>query len=195
MSAVFTRSLEEASATLKKGGVIVCPSEGVYGISCSLECEDAIARIIDIKKRDMSKGLIIVADNLSHLLSRLDGSYLTQKTLDLMARHWPGPHTFVLRASKNFQSRAVRPDHTVAVRVTAFEPLSQLCSLSSSPLISTSANISGKNAVTSIEMLDEEIVANVDLVLDLPCGGQSEPTSIYDTLTGTLVRSGPFWKE
>jgi L-threonylcarbamoyladenylate synthase len=189
----FTKDILRAALVIQSGGVIVCPSEGVYGISCSLFNEDAIKRVISIKERDVSKGLIIVDHTLDKLSAYIDNSRLNEKAKELINKMWPGPHTFVLPIIESFNSIAEKENHTAAVRITAFEALKEICKQAGTPIISTSANISGKAATSVISQLDSVIVDRVDLVLDLPCGGQSSPTSIYDTTTNTLVRKGPGW--
>ena len=121
--------------------------------------------------------------------------FVNGKACQLMSSMWPGPHTFILPMNDDFHSIALKDNHTVAVRITAFETLANLCKESGVPLVSTSANISGHEATSEISLLDKKLLDRVQLVLDLPCGGQNAPTSIYDTLTHTLVRKGPGWKE
>jgi len=195
MTAELTEDIKRAAKVVAEGGVIICPSEGVYGLSCSFKNEDAIQRIIRIKQRDALKGLIVVDATPDYLENYIAKSDIDEYSLKLMQRMWPGPHTFILEARENLSSLALRPDNSMAVRITAFKTLSELCSAALVPLISTSANISGKPATSSIDELDSVLLERVDLVLNLPCGGQLAPTSIYDTRNHTLVRKGPSWKE
>lgn len=195
MSTIYTDSIEQAASVIANGGVIVCPSEGVYGISCSVFNDEAIKRIIAVKHRSSSKGLIIVDSSFEYLKEYLDESRVDEKAMSLMDWMWPGPHTFVVPVIPQFQNAAVRDDHTSGVRISAFKPLADICRLAKSPIVSTSANISGLSATSELNKIDPLIADNVDLVLTLPCGGQSAPTSIYNTLTHTLIRQGPMWDE
>ncbi len=195
MTALFTDSIEKAAKVIAEGGVIVCPSEGVFGISCSVFNEEAIKRVIAVKHRSSSKGLIIVDSSMEYLKDYLDEKRLDSKSKSLMDKMWPGPHTFVVPVISSFKNAAVRDDHTAGVRISAFRPLASLCELAKCPIVSTSANISGCDATSQLDKLDKKVTDNVDLVLTLPCGGQSAPTSIYNTLTHTLIRKGPMWNE
>ncbi len=195
MTAQFTTELDRAACALREGAVIVCPSEGVYGLSCDATNEEAIAKIIALKRRDSAKGLIMVDCNRNFLNAHLDTERLNPKALALMEHNWPGPHTFVVPVLESFKSKAIRDDHTLAFRVTAFAPLAALCKKLGRPLISTSANISGQRAVSTLDDLDISIIIGADYVVAFECGGQSQPTSIYDTLTSTLIRQGPGFKE
>ncbi|MGN0893386.1 MAG: L-threonylcarbamoyladenylate synthase [Succinivibrio sp.] len=192
---ILTDSIEKAAAVIRDGGVIICPTEGVYGISCSVFNEDAVNRVISIKQRDISKGLIIVDSSLDILNQYIDREKIDDYSQSLMEKMWPGPHTFVLPVKDDLKTVAVRDNRTVAVRITSFNILAALCKYARVPLISTSANISGFEATDSLDRLDSKLEDKVDLVLTLPCSGQSEPTSIYDTQTKKLVRKGPHWIE
>ena len=195
MSTIFTDSIEQAASVIADGGVIVCPSEGVYGISCSVLNEAAVKRIIAIKHRSSTKGLIIVDSSLEYLKEYLDTSRVDDRAMALMDGMWPGPHTFVVPVIDEFRNAAVRDDLTAGVRISAFRPFAEICLQAKTPIVSTSANISGENPTTDIDSLDPRITDNVDLVLTLPCGGLSASTSIYNTLTHTLIRPGPMWEE
>lgn len=194
MSAIFSSSIERAALVIAQGGVIVCPTEGVYGISCSLFDETAIKRVIQIKERDIQKGLIIVDHCLDTLNDYICLDNCDNECKELIKRMWPGPHTFIVKAKESFNSIALRSDHSVAVRITQFDTLAKVCKASNVPMISTSANISGNPATSDLSTLDPKLIERVDLILDLPCGNLSEPTSIYDTLTHTLVRKSSNWK-
>ena len=191
----YSSNVKDAAEVIKKGGLIVCPTEGVYGISCNMEDHDAIDRLINLKKRDIGKGLIVVESVLSRVINLLDARHISVQSYALMMKMWPGPHTFVVPVKKGYSNRAIRIDNTLALRVTAFKTMMELCDSSGCPLISTSANLSGNPASADLSNIDKEILEGVDLVLNLPCGGQREPTSIYDIVTDTLIRKGPNWRE
>ncbi|MBQ2381896.1 MAG: threonylcarbamoyl-AMP synthase [Succinivibrio sp.] len=195
MSSNFTDDIEKVASVLKNGGVVITPSEGVYGISCALNSESAINRIISVKQRDIRKGLIVVDKDLSYLKDQIDMDSLSQKHQSLLEKYWPGPHTFVLKMKEGFHSVALRENHSLAVRISNFSVFQELCRYVGGPIISTSANISGNMATSDINQLDKVVVDRVDLVLSLPCQGQNIPTTIFDTTTDTLVRKGPDWRE
>ncbi len=191
----YSSNVQEAAEVIKKGGLVVCPTEGVYGISCNMEDHEAVERLINLKRRDIGKGLIVVDSVLSRVINLLDARHIGVQSYALMMKMWPGPHTFVVPVKKGLNNRAIRADNTMALRVTAFKTMMELCDAAGSPLISTSANLSGNPSSADISSIDKEILEGVDLVLNLPCGGQIEPTSIYDIVTDTLIRKGPHWSE
>ena len=195
MSSNFTDDIKKVASVIKNGGVVMTPSEGVYGISCALNSETAINRVISVKQRDIRKGLIVVDKDLSYLNQYIDRDYLSEKNLFLLEKYWPGPHTFVLKMKDDFHSVALRENHSLAVRISGFSVFQELCKYVGEPIISTSANISGNMATSDINQLDKVVVDRVDLVLSLPCQGKNIPTTIFDTTTDTLVRKGPDWRE
>lgn len=191
----ISSSLSAAAKTIRSGGVVLCPTEGVYGLSCDATCLQAVRRIISLKQRDVCMGLILIAADIKALEGTADCSSLGPRSRALMRRLWPGPFTFVLPAVKGLSVELCGGRPTVAVRVSDFSTLKDLCSLSHTLLVSTSANISGKPAVSEFSALDTVILNGTDLVLAQPCGGLKAPTAIYDTVHETLVRRGPGWPD
>lgn len=192
----FTSEITKAAEIIASGGVVLCPAEGVYGLSCAALNDDAVGRIIRIKERDSAKGLITMGDSVKALKDIFNFEALPEQSRALMDRLWPGPYTFIVPCTKELHGRALTGGRdTVAVRVTAFEIMAELCRRCACPLVSTSANLSGGEAVSDFEQLSPIVLKRVDLVLKLPCGGLRGSTSIYDTVHQRLVRKGPQWPE
>lgn len=192
----FASDLEKAAACIKAGGVAICPAEGVYGISCLAGDDKAVRRVIAMKERDSSKGLIIVAADEGQLKGLWDAGAIPAKARALMDRLWPGPFTFVVPCDREFAGSALTGGRgTIAVRLTAFETLSRLCALCGSALITTSANLSGMEAVSDFSLISPIILKRADIALDLPCQGLGGASSIYDAIAGRLIRRGPQWPE
>lgn len=196
LNPVFSDDLSQAAEVIRRGGVIVCPAEGVYGLSCNALNEDAVARVVRIKERDSAKGLITIASSLQDLESVVDFKNISSKGQNLIKKLWPGPYTFVVPCADLLRGSLLTGGRgSVAVRVTAFKTLADLVRLSGVPLISTSANLSGEQAVSSFDLLSPVILKRTDFALTLPCGGLSGSTSVYDTLGDVLLRKGPQWPE
>ena len=189
----ITEDIAKAGAVLRDGGVVLCPTEGVYGLSCNPFCDEAVKRIIALKKRDTAKGLIIVGSSYDQIRELVCNEKLTERHREMIASLWPGPYTFILPVSRTFSRYLMGAHSSLAIRVTAFDTMRRLCDLAESPLVSTSANLSGQQEVSSFAELNESLFPNVDIVLKLPCGGLNMPTSIYDTLSDRLLRRGAVW--
>lgn len=192
---VITASYDRVAEVIREGGVALCPTEGVYGLSCDIHNDVAVRKIIAIKRRSDAKGLITVADSFDRVADLVDASSLSEKTKTLLHRLWPGPFTFIMPVACDFSRSLMGAHRSLAVRVTDFEPMRSICALAQTAVVSTSANISGQSAVNSFADLNEEILTLVDIALNLPCGGLKAPTTIYDTITGSLIRKGPGWED
>ena len=180
--------LAEAALTIKEGGVIVCPTEGVYGLSASVHSLKAIERVIVIKQRSLNKGLIIVAADIAQLTGIVNFAALSQDSMSLIHQHWPGHATFIMPACHDLPELLTGGRTTIAVRVSAFPLLTELCYQVGSPIISTSANISGSAPLTTIAELRATFASEVDYILDEPCQGLNKPSTIFDAATGAILR-------
>lgn len=180
--------LQEAATTLREGGVIICPTEGVYGISALASNEKAIRRIIEIKHRALNKGLIVVAANVAMCEHVVDFQKLSADNMRLLHEKWPGHATFIVPTLPQVPAILTGNRNTLAVRVTAFPLLSHLCELVGAPIVSTSANISGSEPLKTIQELRETFAHQVDYILDEPCQGLNKPSTIYDARTGQILR-------
>lgn len=180
--------LQEAATTLKEGGVIICPTEGVYGISALASNEAAIKRVIDIKQRALNKGMIVVASSVAMCESIADFSRLSQDSMRLLHEKWPGHATFIVPAKPHLPAVLTGSRSTLAVRVTAFPLLSRLCELTGAPIVSTSANISGSEPIKTIAELKSTFADKVDFIVDEPCQGLNKPSTIFDAVTGMILR-------
>lgn len=182
--------LIKAAECIKQGGVVIAPTEGLYGISCLASNDKAVERVIKVKERSSAKGLIVAISSFEMAKDLIDFSKLSAKRIDFMLSKWPGPHTFIVPAAKNVSAFVTGGRDTIALRFTAFPTLQRLCELSGGPLISSSANISGYPPLTTINDLHAVFGDKVDFILDLPCQGLKGPSSIHDALTGKLLRQG-----
>lgn len=184
------KMLDESAEVIKQGGVVIAPTEGVYGFSCAFDNEAAIERILQIKGRAAAKGLITACSSVQQALSLIDSDKVPDKTLSLMHQLWPGPHTFVLPCRECYQGLLTGFRPTIALRVSGFKLLHELCAKAGKPLVSTSVNLSGRAPISSIEEAKEQFEGQVDYIITAPCQGLSGPTSIYDGLTGQVLRQG-----
>jgi len=178
--------IKEAVESLRQGGVIAYPTEAVYGLGCDPTNDAAIERILSIKQRRWEKGLILIAaeyEQLQPYLLEVDKS-LQEKILS----SWPGPVTWLWPA-KATVSKLLRGTHeTIAVRVTSHPLAAALCREFGAPLVSTSANVSGKSPARTAEEVRNQMGDTLDYVLEGELGGSAKPSEIRDALTGKIVR-------
>ena len=179
MQVVFTRDVAEAASALRRGSLVVYPTETFYGLGALATLPAALARLAAAKLRPADKPLPLVAadDAMAFAL----WAAVPAEARVLAGAFWPGPLTLVAAAAPGLPG-PVTLGGAVGVRVPGSELARELCRLAGGPVISTSANPSGGPAPASVEELDPELLSRVDLVLD---GG---PTS--GGLPSTVVQVG-----
>lgn len=177
------------AAVVRRGGVIAYPTEAVFGLGCRPADAAAFERILEVKNRDIGKGVIVITDDLSRVAHWLEP---VPEAMQAMAEaSWPGPHTWLWPA-RSACPAWLRGSHTrLAVRVTAQPVVRALCAAAGSALVSTSANRSGEPPCRDTACVRQAFEGRVDGILDLPCSGADAPSSIRDMVTGTWIRGGP----
>ncbi len=177
---------ERAVRTLADGGLIAYPTEGVYGLGCLPGARRAVERLLRIKRRSWRKGLILIAADIAQLepLILLPTGGLRTEIL----ASWPGPVTWILKAQRGVPTWLSGGRETLAVRVTAHSLARRLCSRLESPLVSTSANRSGRPPLTRVLQVRRELGAELDDLLVGPLGSLAQPTTVRDGLTGQILR-------
>jgi len=138
----------QLAASLWAGGVVACPAEGVWGLSCDPFDEGAVLDLLAMKRREVSKGLIVVGASSEVFAHVLRG--LSSKQRDMMLESWPGPNTWLVPHRGLFPSWITGDSDEVAIRVTSSPALAALCAAFGGPLVSTSANPAGLSPPHSI---------------------------------------------
>lgn len=183
-----TTGLHTAIRAVQQGGVIAYPTEAVYGLGCNPASLTAVQRILAIKQRPAWKGLILIAAELQQLEPFL--LPLDEVLLRRILPTWPGGVTWLLPV-REAVSPLIRGKHnTLAVRVTDHPTCRLLCNQLGHPLISTSANRSGKQPARCVQAVESQLGQQVDCILDAPLGSQTQPSEIRHGLTGEIVRPG-----
>lgn len=175
-----------AAAVLQKGGVIAYPTEGVWGLGCDPFSPTAVLKVLDLKQRPMSKGLILVAASIEQI-----EPYLRQLTaLQRAQLHstWPGAQTWVVPHGNTLPDWVTGYKSTVAVRVSAHPLVAALCRAFGGPIVSTSANPNGRAPARTPLQVRNYFADRLDCVVPGSLGGQSGPTPIRDIATGKLLR-------
>ena len=179
--------LETAARVLHRGGLIAYPTEAVYGLGCLPWERRAVERLLDAKDRSWRKGLSLIAANLEQLKSLVD--LPSGPLAEELRLSWPGPVTWVLSARTGIPFWLTGGRDTLAVRVTGHSLAHRLCETAASPLISTSANRSGRPPLRRALHVRREFGSLVDYVLTGELGGLDNPTMIRDGRTGAVLRA------
>lgn len=172
---------------LRSGGIIGYPTEAVYGLGCDPFDPAAVARLLDIKARPVGMGLILIAATFEHLAPLLDTLPAAKRRRALAT--WPGPATWVWPAQP-WVPRWLRGDHVgLAVRVTNHPVASALCAAWGGPLVSTSANLSGRPPARDALTVRRCLGASIDLLLHGTVDPGRRPTEIRDAQSGQILRA------
>ncbi|ASB51094.1 L-threonylcarbamoyladenylate synthase [Alkalitalea saponilacus] len=155
--------LKQALAILKQGGIILYPTDTVWGIGCDATNDEAVNRIIHLKQRAPEKGMISLIDQPGLL-----NLYL-EKIPDMAYDLWEvsdKPLTLILTGGKNLAKGVITNDGSMAVRITEELFSKTLCQRLRRPLVSTSANISGEPTPRDYTQIDDQIIKGVDYVVE-----------------------------
>jgi len=156
-------ALLEASRVLRQGGLVVFPTETVYGLGANALDARAVLRIFEAKGRPPDNPLIVHVAEISEA-GRI--ALLSDKALKLMHRFWPGPLTLVLPARENVPGEVTACLPTVAVRMPAQPVAMELIRLAEVPVAAPSANLSGRPSPTDADAATEDLGEKVDIILD-----------------------------
>lgn len=178
--------LQAAVSALRRGGVIACPTEAVWGLSCDPQNEGAVAHLLALKGRPVAKGLILVAAHAGQLDFLL--SDLTAQQRQTLSSSWPGPATWLVPHQGRVPSWICGVHATVAVRVSAHPVVGALCAAWGGPLVSTSANLAGARPAREAFQVRRFFGNGLDYLLPGRVGAAGRPTSIRDLLSGQFIR-------
>ncbi len=153
--------IRKAVETMRNGGVILYPTDTVWGIGCDATNAEAVEKVYRIKHRDDSKALICLVDSDARLQRYVRN--VPEVAWDLLELA-ETPTTVILDNAVNLAPNLIAADGTIAMRITR-EPFSkELCYRFQKPVVSTSANISGEPAAQNYRDISEELLAAVDYV-------------------------------
>jgi L-threonylcarbamoyladenylate synthase len=181
-------SLDSAVATLTQGGVIAYPTEAVWGLGCDPRQQAAVLRLLEIKRRPVDKGVIVVAASVDVLHAWVDMDALAPARRQEVLASWPGPHTWILPITAQAPRWVTGTHDGLAVRISAHPLVAALCAAWGGPLVSTSANLAGEPPARSRQALDPALLASIDGVVDGEVGALAQPTQIRDARSGQILR-------
>ncbi len=153
--------IRRAVETMRRGGVILYPTDTVWGIGCDATNADAVKRVYDIKQRDDSKALICLVDSDARLQRYVrDVPEVAWQLIDCCDK----PTTLILDGAVNLAPNLIADDGSIGIRITR-EPFSkELCYRFQKAIVSTSANISGEPAAQNYRDIDPRLIEQVDYV-------------------------------
>ncbi len=158
----FQDDVRNAVSVMRHGGVILYPTDTVWGIGCDATCRDAVRKVYEIKRRADSKALISLVDDERNLEKYIGGDVL-DVAVSIIADS-DRPTTIVYPDCRNLADNLLASDGSAGLRVTRERYSSELCRELGVPVVSTSANISGEPAPAIFKEISPEIIGAVDYV-------------------------------
>ena len=182
--------IEEIKKTievLRAGGIILYPTDTVWGIGCDATNEQAVQKIFNLKNRKDKKAMLILIDNAAKLQSYLDEVPDMAWNLIEFAEK---PLTIIYPDAKNLASNLLGKDKSIGIRVTKEDFSKRLCEQFRKPIVSTSANFSGEQTPLNFSEISEDIKSKVDYVVNFRQNELSKPkpSSIIKLGKGNLFQ-------
>ena len=144
MVALFEANDPGLIALIREGGIVAYPTEGVMGVGCDPFCSEAVAKIRTLKSRSRAQGFICVASDWSHCEQWV--LPVAVQRMKEIEQSWPGPVTWVFRASVQAPPEVCAEDGSIALRISSHPVVRTLCHAFGAALVSTSANARGQSA-------------------------------------------------
>lgn len=176
------QEINNALEVLKNGGVILYPTDTVWGLGCDATNEEAVAKVNEIKGRSADKSLIVLLDNDNKLQS-----YVTEipDVAYELIEYAENPMTIVFSGAKNLAKNVINTDGSVGIRVVKHDFCEQLLQRFRKPIVSTSANKSGEPTPKFFDEISEDIKDAVDYIVDY---NQEDRTAKKPS---TIIKLGP----
>lgn len=181
----YFKAIAETVRVLESGGVLVFPTDTVYGIGGDARSAEAVEKIYKIKGREKGKPLAVIMSGFGMIDEWCD---ITHEQATALMEHLPGPYTFLLNLRKGKTLAGITGK--IGVRVPNYVFLRKVAENFGAPIIATSANISGKKDAVKFSEVEKAIVDAVDLALD---GGETslkKPSTVVDLVEKKILRNG-----
>lgn len=183
---VNREDINQALETLKNGGLILYPTDTIWGIGCDATNPEAVEKVFALKERDKSKSMLILLHNDNQLASYVNEiPEVAYELIEATDR----PLTIVYSKAKNLASNALAEDGSIGIRIVNHPFCQQLLQRFRKPIISTSANISGQASALNFSEISSEIKEAVDYIVEF---GQHDTNAGKPSLIIKLDPSGKF---
>ena len=155
--------IEKCYKILSKGGVILYPTDTVWGIGCDATNQKAVDKIYKIKKREETKSMIILLDDVLKLEFYVE--QVPPIAFDLINKY-DNPLTIIYPKAKNLSKNVIAKDGSIAIRIVRDEFCKRMLNIFNKPIVSTSANISGQETPLTFSKISKDIIKKMDYVVE-----------------------------
>ena len=174
--------VSQAAGIIKENGILIHPTENLYGFGAQIHDISSIQKITELKHRKTdTKGFVVLVSDYIQLDRLIAGANKTEK--DLMQKYWPGSLTLVLRAKKEFWKNPVCFRKKIAVRMVGNDITRAILKEANLPIISTSINISGEKSINDPKIIEEKFSNDVaGIVIDNINNFGEKPSTIVKVI-------------
>ena len=182
----FDKEVEDALAVLRNGGIILYPTDTIWGVGCNATDEKAVQKVFEIKRREDSKSMIVLVADEREVLQYVAAPDLA--VFDFIKKQ-TRPTTVIFEGAIGFPDNLVAADGSIAIRIAEDEFCRHLIKRLRKPIVSTSANISGEAAPRIFKEISEEIKKGVDHVVQWRQNDEipAQPSQIIKWENGEVV--------
>lgn len=179
--------IKKALEVLQNGGVILYPTDTIWGIGCDATDEKAVQRIYEIKRREDSKSMLVLMENMNFLNRYVEE--VPEIAYDLI-EVTEKPMTIIYPGAKNLAKNLIAQDGSIGIRISSEEFTKQLIQRFKKPIVSTSANISGEPSPTFFDEISQDVIDAVDYVVEYRQDDRTpkEPSSIIKLGAGGEIQ-------
>ncbi|QCI19008.1 Sua5/YciO/YrdC/YwlC family protein [Buchnera aphidicola] len=167
--------------------IIAYPTESMFGLGCDPDSKTAVKKLLDLKKRSINKGFILVASNYKQIKAYIDETQISVEQKKSMLNYWPGHFTFLVPPKPLVPNWLTGNFNTIAVRISNHFSIVKLCTIFGKPLISTSANFANMPPCRTKESVLKNFGKDFPL-LNGDIGSEKNPSKIINIMNGKLIR-------
>lgn len=183
----MTEDIQKACEVMASGGIILYPTDTIWGIGCDATNEEAVRRVYELKKRTDKKAMLVLLDSEAKLQTYVaDIPDIAWDLIDVT----DNPLTLIYPKAKNLASNLLAEDGSVGIRITREEFSRRLCERFRKPVVSTSANVTGETSPCTFDEISEVIKKGVDYIVKYRQEDKSKavPSNIIKLGAGGLVK-------
>lgn len=183
----MNEEIKKACQVMREGGVILYPTDTIWGIGCDATNEEAVRRVYEIKRRADSKAMLVLVDSAVKVDFYVqDVPEVAWDLIELADK----PLTIIYSGARNLAPNLLAEDGSVGIRVTGEEFSKRLCQQFRKAIVSTSANVSGQPSPQNFREISDEIKAAVDYIVDYRREetAQARPSSIIKLDKGGVIK-------
>lgn len=183
----MNEEIKKACQVMREGGVILYPTDTIWGIGCDATNEEAVRRVYEIKRRADSKAMLVLVDSAVKVDFYVqDVPEVAWDLIELADK----PLTIIYSGARNLAPNLLAEDGSVGIRVTGEEFSKRLCQQFRKAIVSTSANVSGQPSPQNFSEISDEIKAAVDYIVDYRREEttQARPSSIIKLDKGGVIK-------